>query len=61
LKLTLLRADAQGMVIDPDKYNVHDVTGTLKHFLRSLPHPVLTHDLYSKFIATVRKSADNTT
>lgn len=47
-------ADARGVVIDPDNYTVHDVTSTLKQFLRSLPDPVLTHACYNDFIAVIR-------
>ena len=47
--------DARGVVIDPEVYTVHDVTGTLKLFFRSLPDPLLTHQLYDSFIATMRK------
>ena len=43
------------MVIDPEVYTVHDVTGTLKQFFRSLPDPLLTHQLYQSFITTMRK------
>ena len=43
------------MVIDPEVYTVHDVTGTLKQFFRSLPDPLLTHQLYQSFIATMHK------
>lgn len=50
-------ADARGVVIDPEVYTVHDVTGTLKLFFRSLPDPLLTHQLYNSFIATMRKLA----
>ena len=53
-------ADARGVVIDPEKYTVHDVTGTLKLFLHSLPDPVLTKALYPNFIATIRKHACKT-
>lgn len=52
----MYNTDAPGVVIDPEKYNVHDVTGTLKQFLRSLPDPVLTHELYQDFITTIRTS-----
>ena len=53
-------ADARGVVIDPDDYSVHDVTSTLKQFLRSLPDPVLTHARYSDFIAVIRTSSFRT-
>ena len=43
------------MVIDADVYNVHDVTGCLKQFFRSLPDPLLTHQLYESLIATSRE------
>ena len=48
--------DARGVVIDSDTYTVHDVTGALKQFFRNLPDPLLTHDLYSEFIATCSES-----
>jgi hypothetical protein len=52
-KLTLeFNQDAKGVVIDADVYNVHDVTGCLKQFFRSLPDPLLTHQLYESLIAT---------
>ncbi len=47
--------DARGVVIDPDVFTIHDVTGTLKQFFRSLPDPLLTHRLYQSFINTMRK------
>ena len=50
-----LPLDARGVVIDPEVYNVHDVTGTLKQFFHSLPDPLLTLQLYNSFIATMRK------
>ena len=42
--------DPRGVVIDEDSYSVHDVTGTLKQFFRTLPDPLLTHKLYQPFI-----------
>lgn len=53
--LNKYNTDARGVVIDPEVYTVHDVTGTLKLFFRSLPDPLLTHQLYHSFIATMRK------
>jgi len=43
--------DARGVVIDPESYTVHDVTGTLKLFFRNLPDPLLTHHLYEALIS----------
>lgn len=43
--------DPRSVVIDPDTYLVHDVTGTLKHFFQSLPDPLFTHHLYSPFLS----------
>lgn len=43
--------DARSIVIDHDTYQVHDVTGTLKHFFQSLPDPLFTHHLYSAFLS----------
>ena len=48
-------SDAKGVVIDSDVYNVHDVTGCLKQFFRSLPDPLLTHHLYESLIAVSRE------
>ena len=48
-------SDARGVVIDPEKYLVNDVTGTLKQFFQSLPDPLLTHQLYHSFISTMRE------
>ena len=50
-----LPSDARGVQLDPEDYTVHDVTGTLKQFFRSLPDPLMTHQFYSAFIAAVRK------
>ena len=46
-----LSVDAKGVVINSEAYNVYDVTGALKQFFRSLPDPLLTHQLYGSFIA----------
>ena len=35
---------------------MHDVTGALKDFFKSLPDPLLTHTLYPKFIDTMSKT-----
>ena len=42
--------DPRGYMIDSSLYGVHEVTGTLKKFLRGLPDPVLTHQLGSAFL-----------
>ena len=50
-----IAADAKGVVVDQEVYNVHDVTGTMKQFFRNLPDPLLTHQLYEEFIVTARE------
>ena len=50
-----LTADAMGVVVNQDVYNVHDVTGTMKQFFRNLPDPLLTHQLYEQFIEAARE------
>lgn len=47
--------DARGVFVDPDSYTVHDVTGCLKQFFRSLPDPLLTHLLYRQFLVASRE------
>ena len=42
--------DPRSVMIDEDSYSVHDVTGTLKQFFRTLPDPLLTHKLYQAFL-----------
>lgn len=42
--------DPRTVVLDDSEYCVHDVTGTLKKFLKSLPDPLLTHQLYQAFL-----------
>ena len=47
--------DARGVYINPENYTVHDVTGCLKQFFRSLPDPLLTHNLYRNFLDASRE------
>ena len=55
LPVWLLTADAKGVVVNQEVYNVHDVTGTMKQFFRNLPDPLLTHHLYDQFIEAARE------
>lgn len=41
--------DCRSLVINPEVFTVHDVTGVFKRFLRALPHSLLTTELHSKF------------
>ena len=34
------------------EHSVHDVASLLKEYLRDLPDPLLTHDLFQAFLAT---------
>ena len=45
--------DCRSLVINPEVFTVHDVTGVFKRFLRALPQSLLTTELHSKFISTV--------
>lgn len=38
-----------------EEYSVHDVAALLKEFLRDLPDPLLTKELYTAFINTTCK------
>ena len=42
--------DCRALVINAEVFSVHDVAGVLKRFFRALPGPLLTRDLYSKFM-----------
>ena len=42
--------DCRALVINPEVFTVHDVAGVLKRFLRALPGPLLTRELYPKFL-----------
>lgn len=47
----------QGWEVQMDEENaVHDVAALLKEFLRDLPDPLLTRDLYTAFLNTTRKA-----
>lgn len=39
-----------------EEFSVHDVAALLKEFLRDLPDPLLTKELYTAFINTTCKS-----
>lgn len=39
-----------------EENGVHDVAALLKEFLRDLPDPLLTRDLYTAFLNTTRKA-----
>ena len=41
----------KALVLDPETFSVQDVSGVLKRFLRALPHPLLTEELYPAFMA----------
>lgn len=42
------------MVLD-DEHSIHDVAALLKEFLRDMPDPLLTRELYTPFINTLRE------
>lgn len=43
-----------------EENGVHDVAALLKEFLRDLPDPLLTRDLYTAFLNTTRKAHGHT-
>ena len=45
-----LRVDAWNVHISSEEYTEHDVANVLKRFLRTLPEPLLTNELYSHWI-----------
>ena len=45
--------DCRSLVINPEVFTVHDVTGVFKRFLRALPQSLLTAELHPKFISFV--------
>ena len=49
-------SDATSVLLSTEDYQVHDVTGTLKLYLRELPEPVIPATSYSRFIDVSRKS-----
>ena len=51
-------SDASLVMLTLDDYSVHDVTGTLKKYLRELPEPVCPDGMYKEFIAVSRKLPD---
>lgn len=48
--LILLRNDAWNVHISNEEYTEHDVANVLKRFLRTLPEPLLSNELYSHWI-----------
>jgi hypothetical protein len=42
--------DPRSVMINEDAYGIHDVTGVLKQFFRTLPDPLFTHKLYQAFL-----------
>ena len=48
--LLAFNQDPRGVMIDENVYSVHDVTGVLKQFFRTLPDPLFTHKLYESFL-----------
>ena len=48
--LVELRVDVWNVHISREEYTEHDVANVLKRFLRTLPEPLLTNELYSKWI-----------
>ncbi|KAK3744006.1 hypothetical protein QZH41_010815 [Actinostola sp. cb2023] len=49
--------DARRVFLTLDDYSVHDVTGTLKKYLRELPEPVFPDNMYRMFITMSRNPA----
>ena len=47
--------DSGKEVVIGDSFNTNDAACLLKEYLRSLPEPLLTRDLYSSFLATNSK------
>ena len=47
--------DSGGTIDFENVNNVHNVTGLLKMFFRELPTPLLTYDLYSRWLAIAGK------
>nr|XP_046270665.1 GEM-interacting protein isoform X2 [Scatophagus argus] len=50
--------ETQKEQVDLSDLSPHDITSILKHFLKELPEPLLTFDLYNNFI-TVGKTVQN--
>ena len=40
------------------RQDIHSVSGLLKQYLRELPNPLLTYQLYDKFVAAVQSDED---
>ena len=47
--------DAGGKLLTLDECGVHDITGTLKLYLRELPDPVIPGTVYKQFLSASRK------
>ncbi|XP_028292717.1 rho GTPase-activating protein 6 isoform X2 [Gouania willdenowi] len=41
------------VLVDDDEHSIHDVAALLKEFLRDMPDPLLTRELYTAFINTM--------
>ena len=58
LKLRKCRAALNSGVLDLGQYDVHEdvhaVSGSLKQYLRDLPDPLLTYDLYDRWIQAAK-------
>lgn len=53
-------ADGEKADISANAYpDINTITGALKLYLRDLPIPVITYDVYSKFILAASKSSYN--
>ncbi|XP_013413383.1 arf-GAP with Rho-GAP domain, ANK repeat and PH domain-containing protein 1 isoform X1 [Lingula anatina] len=50
--LEAFREDARSVHLKADDYSVHDVANALKRYFRTLTAPLLTRDLYPKFVET---------
>lgn len=55
--LVSLRFDAWNVHISNEEYTEHDVANVLKRFLRTLPEPLLTNELYSQWIEGLSKDS----
>lgn len=57
LKTTFDTAPRYGKGLDWDGYTVHDAANVLRRYLNQLPEPIVPFDLYEKFRAPLRNSA----
>ncbi len=49
-------SDARGVHLKLEEYQIHEVATALKRFFRQLPDPLLTGELYPKWINTASKA-----